>query len=261
MSSSNYRGTKRSSDSAPSGRSFKSAKPGGPQRGGPGGGGGGYNKGGSGGGGGYKGGNGGGGGGYKGAKPAWNKGGNGKPSFNKGGKPDFNKGGNFKGKGKAAPREDDDAAPAKRKRPVTQGGGEDDAMSVDDNDDFDGDDFDMEEDGDKEGGEGAGAEGAGAEGGEAVEKRGKMTKEERRALHAEQPHRRTLLPSYVLLTETLLPLWETARQSEMPKEERKAAISELYAAVKGHALEISRGHKGGRVLQTVSVFCKHSDTQ
>jgi len=227
------RGTKRSADSAPSGgRNFKSAKSGG------------------GGGGGYKGG--------KGGKPGFNKGGNGKPGFNKGGsgKPGFNKGGkpewNNKGKGKAAApreqREREDKEPARRKRPVTQGGGEEDAMSVDgDDDEFDGDEFDMEDDGDVA----MGGNGEGQEEG-APEKRGKMTKAEREALHAQQPHRRTLLPSHGLLTETLLPLWETARRAEMPKEERKAAITELYEAVKGRVLEISRGHKGGRVLQTVS---------
>ncbi|KLT41976.1 ARM repeat-containing protein [Cutaneotrichosporon oleaginosum] len=78
-----------------------------------------------------------------------------------------------------------------------------------------------------------------------------MSKAERAALHAAQPHRKTLLPSHALLTETLLPLWETARRLEMPKEERVAAIAALWAAVQGHVLEISRGHKGGRILQTI----------
>jgi hypothetical protein len=247
--STQHRGTKRSADGAPGGREFKSAKSGG-------GGGFGFNKGGN--GGFNKGGNG---GFNKGGNGGFNKGGHGKSfggkggngGFNKGNgnvKPAWQKGGNggngnsgFKGKGKAAPRERDEEPAAKRKRPVTQGGGEEDAMSVDedelDDDEYDGEDVEMGGEGDE-----------GAAAGE--EKKGKMTKEEREALHAQQPHRRTLLASHGLLTDTLLPLWENARRAEMPKEERKAAIAELYEAVKGRVLEISRGHKGGRVLQTVS---------
>lgn len=221
MSSRVTRGTKRSAEGAPSGHKDKAAKP-------FGGSGGNFNKG------GYK-------GGYKGGNN-FNKGGS-KPGggFNKGG--NFNnKGGNFKGKGKAPAKPEREEAPAaRRKRPVTQGGGEEDAMSVDE-DEFDDEDAEMED---------AETVGEGGEGGEPAEKRGKMSKAEREALHAQQPHRQKLLPSHALLTETLLPLWETARQTEMPKEERKKAITELYEAVKGHILEISRGHKGGRVLQTV----------
>ncbi|BEJ00997.1 hypothetical protein CcaverHIS631_0508540 [Cutaneotrichosporon cavernicola] len=140
--------------------------------------------------------------------------------------------------GKPAKKEDE---PARRKRPVTQGGGDEDVdMSGDEGDDF------------EEQGEGE-VEGEGEGEGEAVpeEKRGKMSKTERAALHAAQPHRKTLLPSHALLTETLLPLWETARRLEMPKDERTAAITALWEAVQGHALEISRGHKGGRILQTI----------
>lgn len=176
-----------------------------------------------------------------------------KPAFNKGGKDFRNKGkppaGKFvkpaskpasKPAGKPTKKEDKEE-PARRKRPVTQGGGDeavDEDMSVDgDEDELDGDIEDA-----PGGGEGA-----------AEEKRGKMSKTERAALHAAQPHRKTLLPSHALLTETLLPLWEQARRVEMPKDERTAAIAELWAAAKDHVLEISRGHKGGRILQTVGV--------
>lgn len=211
--SSKQRGTKRAADSAPSGPKFKSAK----------------------------------------SAPTFNKGGKDSKPFNKDAKPfnkdskPFNKKGNdWRGsKGKAPAKAWDKPKPAareveapaaRRKRPVTQGGGDeevdDDAMSVDGGED-------------EEAGEG---EAAPVE----EEKRGKMSKEERAAMHAANPHRKTLLPSHVLLTETLLPLWEEARRLEMPKEERVKAITELWAAVQGHALEISRGHKGGRILQTVS---------
>ncbi|GMK55421.1 hypothetical protein CspeluHIS016_0204770 [Cutaneotrichosporon spelunceum] len=132
-------------------------------------------------------------------------------------------------------RQEKHEEPARRKRPVTQGGGDEDV-------DMSGD----EEDGDELDGEPEAEAEAGPE-----EKRGKMSKTERAALHAAQPHRKTLLPSHALLTETLLPLWETARRVEMPKDERTAAITELWAAVQGHVLEISRGHKGGRILQTI----------
>lgn len=139
---------------------------------------------------------------------------------------------NFKGKDKAPAEQQQPVQ--KRKRPVTQGGGEedDDEMSVDEQD------YDEEEQGAEAGGE--------------VEKKGKMTKAERAALHAAQPHRTSLLPSHPLLQDTLLPLWETARRSDTPKDERNTAIKELWQAVKGRVAEISRGHKGGRVLQTVS---------
>lgn len=153
---------------------------------------------------------------------------------------------NFKGKGKATKKEakDEDAAPnQKRKKPVTQGGGDESDVSMDD-DEFPSDEYGDEMD--VEGGEGQEGEQQGE-----PEKRGKMSKAERAALHAAQPHRTTLLPSHALLQE-ILPVWEQARQLEMPKEERKKAIADLYAAVKGRIAEISRGHKGGRILQTVS---------
>jgi pumilio family protein 6 len=92
------------------------------------------------------------------------------------------------------------------------------------------------------------------ESGVSVEKKPRMTKTERAALHAAQPHRTTLLPSHPLLQDTLLPLWETARRADVPKEERKVAVRELWEAVKGRVAEVSRGHKGGRVLQTVCAF-------
>lgn len=84
--------------------------------------------------------------------------------------------------------------------------------------------------------------------------------EERAALHATQPHRTTLLPSYTLLQNTLLPLWETARQTTSPSNsgagvtvaERKEAVAQLWSAVKGRVGEVKGGHKGGRILQTVS---------
>lgn len=60
-----------------------------------------------------------------------------------------------------------------------------------------------------------------------------------------------MLPSHPLLHDTLLPLWETARKADLSKEERKVAVRELYEAVKGRVKEVGRGHKGGRVLQTV----------
>ena len=75
---------------------------------------------------------------------------------------------------------------------------------------------------------------------------------EKAALHAQQPHRTTLLPSHPLLKDTLLPLWEDARRADLSKEERNKKIKGLYEAVKGRVREVGRGHKGGRVLQTVS---------
>ncbi|KAJ9125350.1 hypothetical protein QFC22_000310 [Naganishia vaughanmartiniae] len=74
---------------------------------------------------------------------------------------------------------------------------------------------------------------------------------ERLALHATQPHRTTKLPSHPLLQEKLLPLWEEARKADITKEERQAAIKQLWQAVKGRVGEVARGHKGGRVLQTI----------
>ena len=86
---------------------------------------------------------------------------------------------------------------------------------------------------------------------QSVEQRPRMSKTERAALHAAQPHRTALLPSHPLLHDKLLPLWETARRAELGKEERKKAVADLWDIVKGRVGEVSRGHKGGRVLQTV----------
>jgi pumilio family protein 6 len=77
---------------------------------------------------------------------------------------------------------------------------------------------------------------------------------ERQALHATQPHRTTKLPSHPLLQDKLLPLWEEARKADITKEERQAAIKQLWEAVKGRVGEVARGHKGGRVLQTVRLL-------
>jgi pumilio family protein 6 len=167
-------------------------------------------------------------------KPAGKFGG--KPNDKFGGKPGNKFGGKPGGKPAWKKEEKKEEPAARRKRPVTQGGGDED---VDMSGDEEGDEFDVEM------GE------APAEGDAPEEKRSKMSKAERAALHAQQPHRKTLLPSHALLTETLLPLWETARRLEMPKDERTAAITELWAAAQSHVLEISRGHKGGRILQTV----------
>ncbi|EIW69578.1 hypothetical protein TREMEDRAFT_73909 [Tremella mesenterica DSM 1558] len=84
-----------------------------------------------------------------------------------------------------------------------------------------------------------------------AEKKVRMTKAERAALHAAQPHRTTLLPSYPLLQDTLLPLWEKARRSDLAKEERKTTIAELWTAAQGRVGEIFRSHKGARILQTI----------
>ena len=84
-----------------------------------------------------------------------------------------------------------------------------------------------------------------------TEKRPRMSKGERAALHAAQPHRTALLASHPLLHDELLPVWELARRANLGKEERQKAVSDLWNAVKGRVAEISRGHKGGRVLQTV----------
>ncbi|ORY32253.1 armadillo-type protein [Naematelia encephala] len=125
----------------------------------------------------------------------------------------------------------------RRKRPVTQGGGSDheeedeEAMDVDENDYIE--------------------VPADQEGGEPAEKKPRMTKAERAALHAAQPHRTALLPSHPLLQDKLLPLWETARRADLGKEERTKAVKELWEAARGRVAEISRGHKGGRVLQTI----------
>lgn len=147
-------------------------------------------------------------------------------------------------KPRSAPREREEET-KKRKKPITQGGGEqDEDVSMDEGSFSDEDqedrgaesnDVDMD-DGDAQG---------------AAQEKKRLSKAEKQALHAAQPHRTTLLPSHPLLHDTLLPLWETARRADLSKEERKKAITELWEAVKGRVIEVSRGHKGGRVLQTV----------
>ncbi|RSH91237.1 pumilio domain member 6 [Saitozyma podzolica] len=132
-------------------------------------------------------------------------------------------------KGKAPAKAKDEGSDVKRrKQPVTLGvEGEGEGMDVD-----------------------GVAQDKSAGGAEGSEKKPRLSKAEKAALHAAQPHRTTLLPSHPLLQE-LSPLWETARRAEMPKEERKKAIDELWNAVKGRVGEISKGHKGGRILQTI----------
>ncbi len=126
----------------------------------------------------------------------------------------------------------------RRKRPITAGGGEEDAEAEEAEDGDEGMEFDaVKEDPEQP-----------------AEKRPRMSKSERVALHAAQPHRNALLPSHPLLQGKLLPLWETARRADLSKEERKKAVKELSDAVRGRVAEVSRGHKGGRVLQTV---CDH----
>lgn len=153
-------------------------------------------------------------------------------------------------KPRSAPREREEEA-KKRKKPITQGGGEEDedasmdegSFSDEDQEDqgAEGNDVDMD-DGDAQG---------------AAPEKKRLSKAEKQALHAAQPHRTTLLPSHPLLHDTLLPLWETARRADLSKEERKKAITELWEAVKGRVIEVSRGHKGGRVLQTVCPVCSN----
>ncbi|OXC69851.1 hypothetical protein AYX13_01618 [Cryptococcus neoformans] len=147
-------------------------------------------------------------------------------------------------KPRSAPREREEEA-KKRKKPITQGGGEENEdVSMDEGSFSDEDQEDQEterndvdmDDGDAQG---------------AVPEKKRLSKAEKQALHAAQPHRTTLLPSHPLLHDTLLPLWETARRADLSKEERKKAITELWEAVKGRVIEVSRGHKGGRVLQTI----------
>lgn len=160
-----------------------------------------------------------------------------------------------KGKGKSSDKEDFNA---KRKRPITAGGGEVDVDADEDEDlayeeveqDNDDEEADVDMSGAAQQADGGGDEGAGGAGD--AEKRPRMSKAEKLAMHAAQPHRTSLLPSHPLLHDRLLPLWEVARRVEMGKEERKKAVEELYEAAKGRILEISKGHKGGRVLQTVS---------
>ena len=152
-------------------------------------------------------------------------------------------GGDWKGKSKFPPKKNEKDEP-RRKRPITSGGG-DEPLELD-YDEVAGEEYG---DGDVQM----------EEGGEPAEKKPRMSKAEKAAQHAAQPHRTTLLPSHPLLQETLLPLWETARRTDTPKDERTKAVKELYAAVKGRILEISKGHKGGRVLQTVSSSMHHVD--
>ncbi|KAK8869901.1 hypothetical protein IAR55_000469 [Kwoniella newhampshirensis] len=163
------------------------------------------------------------------------------------------------GKSRAAPREREEEV-KRRKRPITRGGGEEDGEDQDedismdespsDEDEIMDHDDDSPMDGQDE--ENAPAQQTSGDGMEIEKKR--MTKAEKQAIHAAQPHRTTLLPSHPLIHDTLLPLWETARRADLSKEERKKAISELWAAVKGRVGEVSRGHKGGRVLQTIVKF-------
>lgn len=132
--------------------------------------------------------------------------------------------------GKARENKSEDAK--RRKRPITSGGGEEDEN-------------DQDED------EAMAVDEVKAETEHLEERRPRMTKTERAALHAAQPHRTALLPSHPLLQDKLLPLWEVARRAEMSSTERKKAVAELWDAVKGRVGQVSRGHKGGRVLQTV----------
>ncbi|WWC61243.1 uncharacterized protein I303_103824 [Kwoniella dejecticola CBS 10117] len=184
-------------------------------------------------------------------------------SNNNGNKPKGNvNGGDKKGKSRSAPREKEEEI-KRRKKPITAGGGEeeedeDEDISMGEEDDL-GDEYDEDDDelmGDQaleKAGDGDAEAEAGADGGD-QEKKPKLSKSEKLALHAQQPHRTTLLPSHPLLHDTLLPLWETARRADLSKEQRKKTINDLYNAAKGRIGEISRGHKGGRVLQTIVKF-------
>ncbi|OCF71984.1 pumilio domain-containing protein [Kwoniella mangroviensis CBS 8886] len=163
---------------------------------------------------------------------------------------------NNNGKSRSAPIREKEEDVKRRKKPITAGGGEE---NVDDDEDISMDDDDEgsfseeeDEDEDEEMGDKALERNEGE--GEGQEKKPKLTKSEKLALHAAQPHRTTLLPSHPLLHDTLLPLWETARRADLSKDQRKKAINELYNAVKGRINEVSRGHKGGRVLQTIVKF-------
>jgi hypothetical protein len=160
--------------------------------------------------------------------------------YSREGKERFNKGGSGKGafnnnKGKPAHQNkggkgwDQEEEFKKRKRPITQGGGEEDEPNSEEEEGMDVDPTGYEE--------------VPVEGGASEEKKPRMSKEERAALHAAQPHRTALLPSHPLLHDTLLPLWEVARRVDLGKEERKVAVKELWEAVKGRVAEVSRGHK------------------
>jgi hypothetical protein len=198
-----------------------------------------YNKEGGGGGRSYGNNNNGGGGGGNYGKSYGNNNGKSYGNNNGGGKSygNNNGGGDWKGKGKFTPKPKTEKDEPRRKRPITSGGG-DEPLDYDEvqAEEYGEGDVDMDASG---GGEGP------------AEKKPRMSKAEKAALHASQPHRTTLLPSHPLLQDTLLPLWETARRTDTPKDERTKAVKELYGAVKGRILEISKGHKGGRVLQTV----------
>lgn len=142
----------------------------------------------------------------------------------------------------------------KRKAPITGRKYEED-LDLEEDEDVDMDNLDedeFDEDVEMEAGDGVetGVEGdapAGLDGEQAK----RLSKAEKAALHAQQPHRTTLLPSHPLLKDTLLPLWEDARRADLSKEERSKKIKQLYEAVKGRVREVGRGHKGGRVLQTI----------
>ncbi|WVN85230.1 uncharacterized protein L203_100375 [Cryptococcus depauperatus CBS 7841] len=151
---------------------------------------------------------------------------------------------NQKSKPRSAPREREEEV-KRRKKPITQGGGdEDDDASMGEGMLSD------EEELREEVMAGADVE-MGQEENEKQPEKKKLSKAEKQALHAAQPHRTTLLPSHPLLHDTLLPLWETARRADISKDERHKAINDLWQSVKGRVLEVSRGHKGGRVLQTI----------
>jgi pumilio family protein 6 len=183
--------------------------------------------------------------------------------------------------GQNVTREPKKAEPeVKRKAPITGRKYEEDLEEEDDvdMDDLDEDEFDEEDidmaDGEEDGEEKLSTGGAEGVDGEAAKRlsKGKFRihpvpthfnpeliprfsyPAEKAALHAQQPHRTTLLPSHPLLKDTLLPLWEDARRADLSKEERNKKIKGLYEAVKGRVREVGRGHKGGRVLQTVSCF-------
>ncbi|WWC85370.1 uncharacterized protein L201_000233 [Kwoniella dendrophila CBS 6074] len=213
-------------------------------------------------------------------KSKFSKSNNGKPSGKpnsfsngKGGKPNNNNNNNSNGgksksnnsKSRSVPREREEDI-KKRKKPITLGGGEEDvededediSMDEDDEDEQEGGDYYSDNEGDEDQimGDKALEKAGNANGddGTIEEKRPKLSKAEKAALHAQQPHRKTLLPSFTLLQETLLPLWENARRSDLSKDDKKKSIQELYQSTKGRINEISRNHKGTRILQTIIKF-------
>ncbi|WWC69567.1 uncharacterized protein I206_103510 [Kwoniella pini CBS 10737] len=167
------------------------------------------------------------------------------------GKPNNNLNEN-KGKSRSNIKEKEEEV-KRRKKPITLGGGEEEDNEDEDEDISMDEDEEFDEDEDEEMGDKA-LENSGINEEEGQEKKPKLSKSEKLALHAQQPHRTTLLPSHPLLHDTLIPLWETARRADLSKEQRKKTINELYNASKGRIGEISRGHKGGRVLQTIVKF-------